>query len=55
VPHPRAAVVVHGADGSDAGGLLPTSLFETLYFDQKGNTVIVSPTKVQSVKCKVEK
>jgi hypothetical protein len=56
VPHPRAAVVVHGAGGDEAGGLLPTSLFETLYFDQKANTVIVNPEKkVQSAKCKVEK
>jgi Aspartyl protease len=55
VPHPRAAVLVHGADGNETGGLLPTSLFETLYFDQKGNTVIVSQTNVPSTKCKVEK
>jgi hypothetical protein len=55
VPHPRAAVVVHSADVNQAGGLLPTSLFEAVYFDQKDSTAVVSAGKVESSKCKVEK
>jgi len=54
VPHPRAAVVVHGADGNDAGGLLPTSLFDAVYFDQKGSAAVVTAGKVQSGTCKVD-
>ena len=47
--------LVHGADGNDAGGLLPTSLFDAVYFDQKGSTAVVTAGKVESAKCKVEK
>jgi Aspartyl protease len=56
VPHPRAAVVVQGADAADAneaGGLLPTSLFDAVYFDQKGSAAVVTAGKVQSGTCKV--
>ena len=55
VPHPRATVLVHGADGNNAGGLLPTSLFDAVYFDQKDSTAVVTAGKVESAKCKVEK
>ena len=55
VPHPRAAVVVQGADGNEAGGLLPTSLFDAVYFDQKDSTAVITAGKVESAKCKVEK
>jgi len=55
VPHPRAAVVAHDADGNEAGGLLPTSLFDAVYFDQKGSAAVVTAGKVESSKCKVEK
>ena len=42
------------ADANEAGGLLPTSLFDAVYFDQKGSTAVVTAGKVQSGTCKVD-
>lgn len=54
LPHPRAAVVVHGAHENEAGGLLPTSLFEAVYFNQRDSTAVVTAGRVQSAACKVD-
>jgi hypothetical protein len=55
LPHPKAAVIVQDAAGGDAGGLLPTSLFDRVYFDQRENSAVVGEGKVRSLKCKVGK
>ncbi len=56
VPHPTAAVVVPGAaNGTAAGGLLPTSTFDAIYFDQQASAAVIAVGKVESSKCKVEK
>ena len=56
LPRPIAAVMPQDVDSDEAGGLLPTSLFDALYFDQTaGSVTIGSGEKVESTKCKVEK
>ena len=56
VPHPTAAVVVPGAaNGTAAGGLLPTSTFNAIYFDQQRSAAVIAvggKLKVQSAKPK---
>jgi predicted aspartyl protease len=56
LPHPLAAVMPQDVDVDEAGGLLPTSLFDALYFNQTaGSVTVVNGEQVQSTKCKVEK
>ena len=48
VPRPMAAVMPQDLETDETGGLLPTSLFDALYFDQNDRTATLMASGSQS-------